>query len=295
MKNPEFVSKEELQKLLDEHGNCSRIDLSFKPIDFEGAKVLAKHMNSGVTWCGLWLSGCEIDDKSLEVILDALRKNNTIISVLLNFNEITDVGAKLIADYIKDFSLLCSFSLENNKISNDGYFQLLVSLKTNFYANTSPTYYDEYGFRYSSSSSERELMQGLRNIINNRNNKIYNAFGKKFVGKPEFLVKSIESLYFLQHSDVSKINNGQKVIERFNDVIDYLSPYRERDYLAKNFLRLLGICKKPTKKEATDETGIYDLPFEILVCIGSNFSIEEYPFRLSEEVNKKLLGESIDS
>ncbi len=78
-----------LQNILDilfnqQEGPRLKLDLSFNHLGLEGAKVIAKFIESNPRLCGINLSCCEMSDEGFKIIAKSLEKNNTLTEISIN-------------------------------------------------------------------------------------------------------------------------------------------------------------------------------------------------------------------
>lgn len=97
-------------------------------IGVDGAKTLAKALESNTALSSLHLDGNQIGDEGAESLAKALKPNTTLSSLYLNGNQIGDEGAKALAQALPHTELATLY-LYNNQIGDEGAKALANALK----------------------------------------------------------------------------------------------------------------------------------------------------------------------
>mmetsp|Transcript_32581 Transcript_32581/g.36941 ORF Transcript_32581/g.36941 Transcript_32581/m.36941 type:complete len:378 (+) Transcript_32581:57-1190(+) len=111
--------------------NATELDLFATCLLAEGAKNLAKMLQTNHSLIRLNLRACSIGNDGAKAIADALNFNNTITYLNLSVNNIDDDGCKAIAVTMKINYRLEKVKLSWNKIGNPGAFLLAEGLRVN--------------------------------------------------------------------------------------------------------------------------------------------------------------------
>ncbi|CAF4647459.1 unnamed protein product [Rotaria sp. Silwood1] len=77
------------------------------------------------------LERLNIDDKGAQYLAEALKTNNTLISLILAYNDMSDVGIELIAHALRNNITLTTLSLRQNRIGDIGAEYLAILLRNN--------------------------------------------------------------------------------------------------------------------------------------------------------------------
>ena len=114
-----------LADFLKENTSLTKLDLSFNPIDLDGARILARALTENKTLTTLILNYTNITNKGA-IELASIK---TLKNLSLQGNGITNTGAKAFAIALVSSSLSC-LDLRNNKIDKDGEKLLRDSIRT---------------------------------------------------------------------------------------------------------------------------------------------------------------------
>ena len=120
-----------LSEYLKEDDILQELNLCFKRITSEGAKLIAQAMKLNKTLKKLNISHNTIFDDGAAAISDSLKSNTSLQELDIRGNKITSEGAKLIAEAIKVNKTLKKFDIFYNAISDDGAAAISDSLQSN--------------------------------------------------------------------------------------------------------------------------------------------------------------------
>ena len=107
------------------------LDLGDCRLTVEGAKHIARLIESNNTITILTVSGNSFELEGWKAISNALKGNTTLETLSLDFNEIGDEEAVLIAEGLQECKKLRSIDLEGNKIGDEGGRRLFKAVKMN--------------------------------------------------------------------------------------------------------------------------------------------------------------------
>ena len=114
------------------HRHLRYLHLENNEINADGCRGLAKLLQGGdAALTKLYLDGNEIDDKGVEILAEALRRNKSLIFIDLSNNNIKGDGVAALATTLKCNATLETLHLCNNKIGDDGVAALVDALHRN--------------------------------------------------------------------------------------------------------------------------------------------------------------------
>lgn len=119
--------------LLRQNNILEELDIGFNQMNINYDNLInfsdaLKNNNSLIT---LKLEGNNIQDSGLNILIEALNVNISLKNLDLSNNIITDVGAKSIASILKNNNSLRSINLTNNNIGSSGIQDLIECLDKN--------------------------------------------------------------------------------------------------------------------------------------------------------------------
>ena len=120
-----------LSECLKEDDTLQELDLGFKGITSEGARLIAEAIKVNKTLKKLDIRGNSISDDGATAISDGLKSNNSLQKLTMWYNKISNKGAKRIAEAIKVNTTLKTLNIFYNTISDNGVVAISDSLKSN--------------------------------------------------------------------------------------------------------------------------------------------------------------------
>ena len=144
-KNIGYEGAKVIAEALKKNNTLHTLDLSYNKICPEGAKEIAEVLEKNNTIHTLDLRDNDIGYKGAKYLAKALKKNNTLHTLDLKFNKICLEGAKEIAEALKKNNTLHTLDLSSNKICLEGAKYLAEALKKNNTLHTLNLYNDYIG------------------------------------------------------------------------------------------------------------------------------------------------------
>ena len=120
-----------LSECLKEDDTLQELDLEYKGITSEGARLIAEAIKVNKTLKKLDIHGNSISDDGATAISDGLKSNDSLQELTMWSNKISNKGAKRIAEAIKVNTILKILDINGNTISDDGVVAISDSLKSN--------------------------------------------------------------------------------------------------------------------------------------------------------------------
>ena len=115
-----------LRECLKEDDTLQELNLGYKGITREGAKLIAEAIKVNTTLKMLRISGNTIFDDGTAAISDSLKSNNSLQELHMAHNEITSEGAKKIAEAIKVNTTLHTLDISQPYINDALSFNMTV-------------------------------------------------------------------------------------------------------------------------------------------------------------------------
>ena len=117
--------------LENEASAVSTLDVGDCGLGDEGAKLIARLLESNNTITDLNISANKINRTGWQAISDALKNNSRLRALSLDYNQITDEDLAVLADGFRHCTTLRSVDLEANQIRDEGGRILLDVLREN--------------------------------------------------------------------------------------------------------------------------------------------------------------------
>eukprot|EP01099_Mayorella_cantabrigiensis_P005046 TRINITY_DN3942_c0_g1_i1.p1 TRINITY_DN3942_c0_g1~~TRINITY_DN3942_c0_g1_i1.p1 ORF type:complete len:495 (-),score=113.15 TRINITY_DN3942_c0_g1_i1:243-1697(-) len=125
---PQLLSLSELQSVLKRKG--TELDLRDKCFGIDGARILSQFLQteSASSIYQLDLTNSALDEKKFEILIDALLKTDSILSLWLGNNSLRYPQIKQLSHLVSKSSVLTQLNLENNHLQPQDVFPFFQAL-----------------------------------------------------------------------------------------------------------------------------------------------------------------------
>ena len=237
------------------------LNLGSNKIGTEGAKALAKALETNKTLTTLNLWGNEIGPEGAKALAKALETNKILTTLNLGSNKIGDDGVKALVKALETNKTLTTLNLGSNKIGDDGVKALVKALETNKTLTTLNLWGNEIGpegaIALAKSLEKNKTLTTL--------NLEYNQIG------PE-AAKALAKLTHIDvivNYDVSKTYNSHKIAHK---LIESLPGLTKRNSEIKSVAEITTKDKPLTYKflKLLKESGIDEVVNTIIEIQGGD-------------------------